>query len=496
MSETKHLWTKRQTITGVLLFVIFMVPLTGRSQQQAHPLSLQEAVDSALMNNHQIQQYQQQVKQKEYLVKAARGNHFLSLDATGGYTYLSKSPEINMSKVEKSVKENMNQYATTIAQSGLIPTQDLPLFSKVMQQISQLPLYNITVDQQQYPNLNVTAMQPLYTGGKIKASVNYAKADLGQSKQQLQQIQNQIIRETVKNYYAVVLLKEVVKTRENMLAGMQKHLRQAEKAFQVGLIPTQDVLRARVAVANAEQALDDDQNNLALAQLALNTTIGNTQENSFSLTDTLYYFPMPLHLGNLQRQASVQQPILKMIDQQQIMAKQKMVKDRSVFLPQIAAFGTYTAFQNNNPVTLPPFIVGVQAKINLFDGLKKVNEIRATRHLENQISAARNYAAGQISLWVNKSYLQALNNQTKYLKMQPTLQLSARNLHITEKRFQEGLSKSIDVIDAYLLYEKIETEQLEALYNYYLSLTDVYMATGHTEKVIDILQHSTAKTTN
>lgn len=488
MSESKKsisVWKK----TGfIVLMTLLFFPFQGESQN--YKLNLTQAVDSALTNNQQIQQYLQQVQQKKYLVKAAKGNRLLSINASGGYTYLNQYPEINMSKVKGSIRENMKLYAGAIAQSGLIPAADLPLFSKVMQTVGQLPLYNITVEQDKYANLNVTALQPLYTGGKINAGINYAKADLGQSKQELQLIKNQIIRETIKNYYSVVLMKEVVKTREQVVSGMKKHLSQAEKAFKVGLIPSQDVLRARVAVANAEQALEDDKNKLKLAQLALNTSMGNNKPDKIETAERLTYFPMPISLESLQKEALEQQPMLKIIDQQQIMAHQKMVKERSGFLPQIAAFGTYSAFNKGQPVIMPPFMIGVQAKINLFDGFKKFHQVKATQHLEKRVAAAKNYANGQIKLWVNKSYLNALDNQNKYLHMKPTLALSDRSLQITKKRFQEGLSKSIDVIDAYLLNEKIRTEQLHALYNYYMSLTDMYMASGHTQKAVKMLQAS------
>ncbi|MBN2638315.1 MAG: TolC family protein [Bacteroidales bacterium] len=493
MSEQKTI-SGHQKVTAIFIIAILLTtPFYGLGQKK---VSLAQAVDSALTNNQQIQQYFQQVQQKKYMVKSAKGNRLLSVTASGGYTYLNKNPEINMARVENSVKKNMKIYAGTIAQSGIIPTQDLLQFGNIMQAMEQLPLYNITVDQDNYPNLNITAIQPIYTGGKINAGIRYAKADLNQSEQELQQIKNQVIRETIKNYYSVVLMKEVVKTRENVVSGMKKHLSQAEKAFQIGLIPSQDVLRAQVAVANAEQALEDDQNKLKLAKLALNTNMGKDMYSAIEPADNLHFFKMPTDLTNFQNEALNQQPVLKIIDQKKIMIDQKKVKDRSAFLPQIAAFGTYSAFNKDNPIAIPPFIVGVQAKINLFSGLKKFNQLKATQHMENQVKSAKNYAAEQIKLWVNKSYLNAIANQNKYQRLKPTVELSERSLHITEKRFQEGLSKSIDVIDSYLLNEKIELEELHALYDYYISLSDLYMATGHTKKAVELLQLSSGNKTN
>ncbi len=474
-------------LTGVF-FVFLLTAHSGLFGQDADvPLSLKAAVDSALVNNPQIRQYRELVLQKEALIKVARGNYLPSLNATGGYTYLSKNPEVNMKQVKKSLEQNVQKYSTAIAQSGVLPPATLVTLSGIIQGISHMPAYNLTIDQQHYPDLNVSAVQPLYTGGKIMAGVRYAKANFATAKVQLEQIKNETTRKTVKSYYGVVLLKAVIKTRQNVLYGMQKHEQQAEKAVKAGVIPDQDLLRAKVAVANAELALSDDQNKLTLAELALQTEMGTKGDFNFVLPDSLKFIAIPFDLQNLKDEARLHQPVFKMIDQKEIMIKQKQALNRAAFLPQVAAWCSYSAFQNQYPIIMPPVMVGVQAKINLFNGFKKFNELKATHHLKNQIEEARYNATDQINLWVSQSYLKALDAQTRYLKMKPLLALTSRNLEISEKRFQEGLSKSIDVIDSRLLDEKVQTQSLHALYDYDMALSEVYFATGEPGKVVQIL---------
>jgi outer membrane protein TolC len=80
-----------------------------------------------------------------------------------------------------------------------------------------------------------------------------------------------------------------------------------------------------------------------------------------------------------------------------------------------------------------------------------------------------------------------VNKKERYLKMEPTVELARKNLEINEKRFHEGLGKSIDVIDARLLYEGAEVERLKSLYDYYIALSNLYLATGNAQKAVDIL---------
>ncbi|RLD89425.1 MAG: hypothetical protein DRJ09_06555 [Bacteroidetes bacterium] len=489
MSQTrKKLYLPGVLYSFILMLLLVSQPVLCQVKHTTLPLSLEGAVDSAMNNNPKVRQYKALVKQKEYLLKAAKGNYLPSVDANGGYTWLSKNPEVNMGLVKNSLDESLQAYSQALAQSGAIPADMLPVLGGIMQQVSQMPMSNIVIDQNKFPNLNVAAVQPIYTGGKITAGLRFAKADKKSAEQQLEEVKDRLIRETLKNYYSVVLLQKVVQTRERVLAGMRKHERQAEKAYDVGMINRQDLLRAKVAVANAERDLSDDKNKLSLAMMALKTNMGIQSEVSIVLTDTLKFKAVPLDIENLQQQALLHQPIFKMINQQEKMVQQKKIVERSAFLPQVAVWGQYSAFQDEYPVEMPPAMIGVQATINLFDGFKKINNLKATRRQQQQVVEAREYAHQQVNLWINQSYRKVLNARERYLKMKPTVTLSDENLKVTEKRFQEGLSKSIDVIDARLMDEKIRIEQLHSLYDYNIALADVYLATGQPEKAIEVLK--------
>ncbi len=491
MNQTKAKFHSRACVLCAFFLLISFLGIPPLiAQNTPLTINLQAAVDSALNNNSQVNQYRQIVRQKEYLIKAAKGNYFPSINANAGYTYLNRNPEINMSPIKNSLNENMQQISQALAQGGAVPANMLPILGSLMQTLSKMPLSNIVIDKQEYPNLNITAIQPIYSGGKITASLRFARADAESARLELKEVENKLTRETIKNYYAVALLKQVVKTRLNVLGGMRKHESQAEKAYKLGIINKQELLRAKVAVANAERDLSDDQNKQSLALMALKTNMGLKPDIPLTLTNTLKFMAVPLNLENLQQDAKLYQPVFKLIDQQENMVKQKKAVDRSAFLPQIAAWGEYSAFQDQYPVIMPPVSVGIQAKINLFNGFKKINRIKATRHLQKQIINARKYANEQIDLWINQSYRKALDAKDRYLKMKPTLALSSENLKITEKRFQEGLSKSIDVIDARLLDEKIRIERLHSLYNYNLALADIYLATGQAEKAVEILSRN------
>jgi len=484
----KSFFEKRHfTLMTMLVFFLNLGILSG---QEIIRLSLEDAVDSAMHNNYRVKRYKEIVIQKEYLDKASVGNFFPSIDVLGGYTYFSQNAEINMGQVKGSIDDMFGKYGVVIAQElGLSDESQQEIYDKITGGLGKLPAYNIEIDQQHYPNLNITAMQPLFLGGKIIAGKRFAAAEMEYAQHDLRKVRNEVIRETIQRYFGVILLEHVVSVRRDVVAGMKRHERQAERAIEIGVIPTHELLRAKVAVANAERDQMDDENKLELALLALKTSLGLEDSYAIEATDSMSFKMVTFQIDNLKQEAYSSQPVFKMIEQKKVMVRSKHALEVSEFLPQIAAWGEYGFFRQEYPVIMPPVMIGVQARINIFHGLSKVNKLKATDHLALEVEAAETYARKQVDLWVNKSYREVLNNQERYAKMKPTIDLARKNKEINEKRFQESLGKSIDVIDATLLYEAAVVEQLKTLYDYYLSLADLYLATGNPEKVVSLLNN-------
>ncbi len=477
----------------LVAIVTLLWPPAVRAQQQTVRLTLSAAIDSAMLHNAHIRQYREKVEQKKYLKKSAVGNFFPTINVNGGFTWFSQNAELNTSMFKEGIDNMLIGYGALIGKGLQLSPTDQQILVQTLSNLRKIPPVNLEIKGQDYPNFNVTLFQPLFTGGKIIAGKKYAEAELSYSNEDLRKTENEVLKETIDRYYAVVLLKAVVNVRKQVVAGMKRHQRDAEKAIQAGLIPPYTRLRAQVAVANAQRDLTDDENKLELAKMALKTSMGLRQDINIEITDTLHFQACPLNLSRLQSEAKVSQPVFQMIREKKNMVKQKHNLEVAEFMPQIGAWGTYSLFRDKYPVIQPPFVLGVQAKINLFHGGKKFNDLKATRHLAKEVEAAEVYARQQVNLWVDKSYRQVLNTQERYRKLQPTIAMAKRNYVITEKRFREGMAKSTDVIDARLLYEKAQIEAYHTLYEYYTALSDLYLATGNPQKLTDILIHQSFK---
>ena len=482
-------WFFKKGQSLILPSMVFCFSLNVSEVYGQTEYSLEQAVDSALANNYKIARYQEKLSEKQKLRKAAVGNYFPSVNVSAGYTYLSDDPLINMGLVKESVDQVAGKYGADIARAlGLSDEPAHVLEELITSSLGKLPAYDIKIDQNKYPNLNINVLQPIFTGGKITAGKRYAEANEHLASIELDMVKDEIIKEVVERYLSVALLKQVVKTRKEVLAGMKKHERQAKRAIEIGVIPPHQILRAKVAVADAERDLSDDQNKLSLARLALKTSLGMSPGNTIKITDELKFHPCELNLDELVNDARNGNPVFKVIEQKKVQVKQKQALDRSAFWPNIGAFGTYNFFREEYPVIPPRFVLGIQMNLNLFHGFKTYNEVQASGHLAKEVEKVDIYAQKQIELLVNKAYRDVLNYRIRYEKYEPTVNLARKNLEINEKRFGEGLAKSTDVIDARLMYEGAQVERLYTLYQYYKALSSLFIATGQPKRIISVIE--------
>lgn len=473
------------------LLTIFSLSLIIASALEGEEmmLSLGNAIDSALVRNHRIQQQEEVVLQKEYLNSAAVGNFLPSVDLFAGYTYLSDNPAFNTEKIKESIDDMFGDYGAVMAKKlGLSPWTQQMIHDEIVEGLSELPSYDIEIDQKKYANANLVLTQPLFLGGEVVAGKRYALAELELAHEDLVKIKNEVINDVIQRYLSAILLGDVVRLREEVLSGMEEHEAQAKRAIEIGVISPPEIIRAQVAVANAERELQDAKNEHTLAVSALRTLLGLPAYTSLNLYTPLQFKDVALDLVDLKERALTKNSILKTIDQKQRMAEQAFAVERAGFLPKILAVGEYNIIRKNYPMVLPRYSVGVQLEMNLFHGFKKVNELKSAKHLIREVKIAKQYAESEIMLLVEDLYYKTQNSKTRYLKLIPTVNLAKKNLSIDEKRFLEGLGTSLEVIDARMLYSAAAIERMLSLYEYYSSLSKLYMTLGEPNEIVQLFQ--------
>lgn len=472
---------------GIMIFVPFML--------KAQELSLEDAVNIALVKNEIVQQYQSRLKSKEYENSASWGNFLPSINLQGSYTHLDNDLQIDLNPIRSAMIQLQASNQTELTNITNAMAGNAPLTNEQKQAVygqafnvldNSIPSFVETIKSQDYRSASFVGVQPLFMGGKLVAAKKYSSAEEEAAKQELEKIKNEIVNEVVKVYAQNLLQKNIVAIRKNVLSGMLKHKNNANKLFEQGIIAKYHLLRAEVAVAEAERNLLKDKNNLELVKLSLNSLLGLPLESNTVLLDSLKFIALPDSLADLLEKAKERQPILKLIEQKKIGAAQNYKIVQSNLLPQIVAFGKYELYREDLSALEPNWTVGIQAKINIFNGFKDYLNLQSASAIESEVDFIMKDTERKISLWIHKSYRDVHNNADEYAKLNTSLNLAKENYRQNSKRFLTGLGTSLEVIDSRLSLEKVEIDLDVALYNYYASLADLENATGDSVNFLNI----------
>ena len=419
-----------------------------------------------------------------------------SISFNGGYNHMNAPLEMDLNGIRAALIQIESNNQVSFANLKNVMTTGIPLSAAAQQAVYQasqsgynaaLPSFSEVLKKQDFREGYFLGVQPIFLGGKLLAAKSFASSELQSAEIELKKTKDEVTQDTISSYLAVVLLNDVVKTRENVLAGMQKHQADAKRLLEAGLIATHQELRAEVAVAEAERNLFDDHNKRILALIALKNTLGLPELEPVEVTDSLTFIDIPDSLNVFLLQAKQSNPILQIIKQKKVAAAQKFNAERAEFLPQIVAFGKYEIFPQDLMVGLEPhWIIGVQFSMNLFNGFKKYSRLESASYLEREAEFIELDAQNKIDLLVNKNYADMTNSRNRYFKLQTNRSLAAENLRLMDKRFQTGLGTSLDVIDAHLILEKDEIESKNSLFDYYRSMMELCTSTGCPEKVLEI----------
>jgi outer membrane protein TolC len=480
------------TLVAVAVLGGMLIGLRSTSAQQ---LTMSGAISLATQRNERILQYQERIRQKEYQDLEATGNFLPNISLVGSYTRINEPIQMDLSPIRDAMIQlqaaNQVEFASAYNRlgggAGLTAAQRAAALTAQANALNNLlPPFVETLKEREYKTATFVLTQPIFMGGKLLAAKRYASAEETAAEIELKKTRDEVVQETVVRYLTVVLLDDVVRTREEVLVGMRRHQEDAHRLVREGLVAPHQALRADVAVAEAERALADDANRRSLALLALRHSIGVSDEDPIAAADSLHFAPLTDSLTTLVNTAMVDHPVLQLLGQKRIAAQQKYNAERADFLPQVAAFGKYELYPQYLSILEPRWAVGVQLNLNIFQGFKKYARLQSAKHLESEVDQLQAGTRQQLDLLVHRSYTEMDNARTRYQKLGANITLAMENLRVMNGRFSTGLGTSLDVIDAQLVLEKTRVERAASLIEYYRAASELYAATGAPERITEL----------
>jgi outer membrane protein TolC len=309
----------------------------------------------------------------------------------------------------------------------------------------------------------------------------YRQAELGVD---IAQLQTDRAYQTVANdvavaYYQVLRTRSLKRIAEEAVRRAEDDLDVARKLEKGGVIEKEKVLRAEVALSQAQRGLDATEAGVGIAVSGLNLAIGL---NVSAPTEVITPPALPefgLTLADCLGQAVSRRRELD-VAQLSIQSAQAGGRvARAEFRPKVEAGGSLLDFQQSAPRGHADLALGyIKLEWGLFEGGRRLGEVRIADSKMRAAAAQAESLADTIAFQVNEAYRQLVVARRGIERSKPAVEQAREAYRLLKARFAKGDATPAEVTDAETALTRAEQDSLNSTHDYLTALAKLNFAIG------------------
>lgn len=442
----------KKTFTFIIVSFLALFLLTGlndraRAEDEAS-LTIDKAVQTALMNNKTLDNVKKNLKQAEIYYNQIKKERLPKLSTN--YSYI---------RLNDDLTATLLGYTFTIAEKNN--------YSWVTS--LSMPVFNITQNMLE----------------------NIAKLGIDVEKLRLISAKNNLVFAVKYYYYNALKNKKLAEFFQQNLKSYQEHENNTLKFFTQGLVAKNSMLEAKVETSDAKQELLTAIENSEVGLSTLNITMGIDISQKITLEDSLGEKKFKLSLKECLEYAQKNNPELvafKFLKQQ---AEKAVELEKAAYIPQLDISSHYYKYGDKLNLTgyegYPNNILSsmLNLKWHVFDWGQLQDQAKIKEEQFKQIINNESLTWDNIALKIKEAYAQ-LKTAEENLKVSETaIAYAKENVRITSLRYAQQVAPSSEVIDAMTSLKKAEFNLCDSLYSYNIAIAKLENSIGaDTEKAI------------
>jgi outer membrane protein TolC len=401
----------------ILFSAFFMSLHLVNSAHAIEPVSLKEAIEVALQNNHEVVAFRSSLLAQKEDIGIARSDLLPKLTFEERFLRTNNPTYVFMSK--------LNQGRFTIQDFAIDSLNDPSPESDFQTSIG---IFQPLLARQ--ANIGVDMSETAYAA---KEEDYYRK-------------QEETAMQVSKTYLMVQMAQEFITVSENRLEDALEGLRIAEISFKNRLGLYADTLRASTGVTEAEQKLITARKNLKVAERALGLQMGLTESVQTTSGDT----DIMLHDLEYYSNSARIRPDIKSMELKFQNAQNSLKMSEAAYIPTLGMGSSYQLNDHEHILGSEgqSWQVFAALKWDIFDGLKRKHEKQKAHH---QIAETKEYLRGLLnatSFKVYEAFLGVEEAQKNSELAQAALTTAEEGRRLVKIRYENGLSPLVDLLAA------------------------------------------------
>jgi len=447
---------EKQMLRVIVMFTVWTVSVTLQAADipARQKLTMDQAVQTALTHSPYLKAVEHQRNADQTYKQEARG---------------WRLPSVDLQEIYIRTNSPMDVFGLQLSQESFsmadFAMNDVNHPSPIDDYVTQLQV-----------------SQPLYMGGKItngiRAGENMARA----ADRKLDRARQDVMYQTRTAYLNALLASRYAALMDEVVKTVSAHVDTAQAYFETGFIMEADLLQARVVLSDMEQKQITAHNRANLARAFLNNVMGVDQNESFQLVDDIRFEPVSIDLDHATAIALESRPDLQELSYKIEAARNQVNVERAEYKPKVFLVGQINYHDNTFGGTDgDSFKLMAVARFNLFNGKRTKARVRRA---ESQVSSYEKFLEQMkegIQLQVRQAVLNVKEAEARYKVADLALQQAEKNRALREARFEKGVEKMTDLMDADTAWQQAATVRLHALFDWFKAKEALSYAMGKTE---------------
>jgi outer membrane protein TolC len=409
----------------VLMWVMGSMSLSASAQV----LSLDACKIFAIENNRQLKEARMQLEASGQVRKNAFTNYFPRVDA-GALAFKS-----NKALLEAEIPE-MN-----------LPVYDgNPVNIPNATQFTYFP--GMHIEMLDYTNAGfLSAIQPLYMGGKIRNGNKLAALGEEVSGYNLEMTSEEVVVKTESLFWTLTALKEKRKTLLSYEQLLNNLLKDVTVSYDAGLINKSDLLKIKIELSKVEASKLKLDNGLTMLKMSLAQHIGVAYSENFDIEKTPLEVVTPDDLYRNPQEALIDRNEYKMLSKAidaEVLQKNMV---RAEHLPSVAVGvqGLYLdVMEDQNTYGMAFATVSVPIS-GWWGGTHKMKEHKIKVEMAESNLAEKSEL---LLLQIEKAYMDMNESYSQILVAESTEEQAEEHLKVTRDNFDAGVIGTSDLLEA------------------------------------------------
>jgi len=477
----------------IYLSAFFILPFVGFSQSIS--VTFSDAWQLTLLNNKGLKESESIVQMKNSEMKAKKSLYLPSVSLGASYAMMSDDIHLDLTPVRDAITPLYSALGHYGVFSG-VPNPDpatnsvLPILpqdistgavrTQLLDGLDKIESaeWNKLIQKKQFGVITAQISYPLYAGGKIHLANHAAKVEVDEALNEKEIKSSMLLGQLTERYYAKSLAIAAQQVRQEVFETMERHLYDAKRMKEEGMIANAEYLHIQVFHAEADRELKKAIRNVKIVNQSLINTLDLPDSVDVITVSPLFYLNSIENLEVFLTQAHENNLQLKKIEHKLDLVKTKIKSEKSDFLPTIALMGTYDIANKDLSPYMPDYMVGVGMKWNLFEGFSRINKYKAAQFQEQQVNYIYDKGLTDIDLAVTNYYQQANMQLEQISELDQALVFANEYVRVRNLAFNEGLATVSEVGNAALSLAKVKIERIQAIYQFQMALSNLYFYAG------------------